>query len=220
MAYPVTRAAGFECRLPLFGSPAVSPRRVSRTSGSQRSDSACHRWSCRLEPMAPLALGVAAIAAARELVADNAKFTGAQFSRKVLEKLGFGREFAVSDQGTRTRLHCKDVKLSAFEAAGVGGSWLKEHEVKPGPAVPVTLPELPAPAGDYAPRPLSAAELSALHGRCASADVAELTRRGALLIPGLLTAQPSYIICHMSHFIPFTFIRKVPTNSTVVNNVK
>ena len=65
----------------------------------------------------------AAVAAARELVAEEARFTGAQFSRKVLEKMGCGREFAVNDQGTRTRLHSKDVKLAAFEAVGVGGAW-------------------------------------------------------------------------------------------------
>ena len=93
----------------------------------------------------------AAIAAARELVAEGATFTGAQFSRRVIERMGYGREFAVNDQGTRTRLHSKDVKLAAFEAAlatsgslrGAGGEWLKTHEVKPGPAVAVVLPELP-----------------------------------------------------------------------------
>ena len=56
----------------------------------------------------------AAIAAAQELVAGCATFTGAQFSRRVIEKMGYGREFAVNDQGTRTRLHGKDVKLAAF----------------------------------------------------------------------------------------------------------
>ena len=85
----------------------------------------------------------AAIAAARELVAGCATFTGAQFSRRVIEQMGYGREFAVNDQGTRTRLHGKDVKLAAFEAVGAGvdgvglegcsswaSEWLKAHEVK------------------------------------------------------------------------------------------
>jgi hypothetical protein len=129
----------------------------------------------------------AAIAAARELVAEEARFTGAQFSRKVLEKMGCGREFAVNDQGTRTRLHSKDVKLAAFEAVGVGGAWLKAHEVKPGPAVPVALPELPPPGDGTPPSPLSEEEHSAMRARLGEADAAELERRGALLIPGLLT---------------------------------
>jgi len=135
----------------------------------------------------------AAIAAARELVAEGATFTGAQFSRRVIERMGYGREFAVNDQGTRTRLHSKDVKLAAFEAAlatsgslrGAGGEWLKTHEVKPGPAVAVVLPELPI--GGAPPRQLSAAELGALQARVAAADTDALRRRGGLLIPGLLT---------------------------------
>ena len=140
----------------------------------------------------------AAITAARELVAGCAEFTGAQFSRRVMEKMGYGREFAVNDQGTRTRLHSKDVKLAAFEAAGAGVEgvgvkgcnswaleWLKAHEVKPGPAVAVDLPQLPA--GGAPPRQLSAAELGALRARVAAADVEALRRHGGLLIPGLLT---------------------------------
>ena len=127
----------------------------------------------------------AAIAAARELVAEHATFTGAQFSRRVIEHMGYGREFAVNDQGTRTRLHSKDVKLAAFEAVGVGSDWLKAHEVKPGPAVAVVLPELPA--GGTLPRLLSVEELGALHARVAEADADTLLRRGALLIPSVLT---------------------------------
>ena len=92
----------------------------------------------------------AAIAAARELVAGCAEFTGAQFSRRVMEKMGYGREFAVNDQGTRTRLHSKDVKLAAFEAVGAGFdgvgvkgcnswalAWLKAHESE---AFPINFP--------------------------------------------------------------------------------
>ena len=135
----------------------------------------------------------AAIAAARELVDGDATFTGAQFSRRVIDKMGYGREFAVNDQGTRTRLHSKDVKLAAFEAVfgedgrgrQVCGEWLKAHEVKPGPAVAVVLPQLPA--GGEPPRQLSAAELGALRARVAAADADALRRRGGLLIPGLLT---------------------------------
>ena len=140
----------------------------------------------------------AAIAAAREFVNGDATFTGAQFSRRVIEKMGYGREFAVNDQGTRTRLHSKDVKLAAFVAVGIGHEgiglkycnswaleWLKAHEVKPGPAVAVVLPQLPA--GGAPPRQLSAAELGALRARVAAADVEGLRRRGGLLIPGLLT---------------------------------
>ena len=140
----------------------------------------------------------AAIAAARELVAGCATFTGAQFSRRVIEKMGYGCEFAVNDQGTRTRLHVKDVKLAAFEAVGAGfdgvglkgcsslaSEWLKAHEVKPGPAAPVALPELPA--GGAPPRQLSAAELSAMRARVADASADALREHGALRIPGLLT---------------------------------
>ena len=140
----------------------------------------------------------AAIAAARELVAGCATFTGAQFSRRVIEQMGYGREFAVNDQGTRTRLHGKDVKLAAFEAVGAGvdgaglkgcsswaSEWLKAHEVKPGPAAPVALPELPA--GEAPPRQLSAAELSAMRAKVAAVDADALRERGALRIPGLLT---------------------------------
>lgn len=140
----------------------------------------------------------AAKAAARELVAGCDTFTGAQFSRRVIEEMGYGREFAVNDQGTRTRLHGKDVKLAAFEAVGAGFDgvglkgcrswaleWLKAHEVKPGPAAPVALPELPA--GGAPPRQLSAAELSAMRSRVAAADAEALRERGALRIPGLLT---------------------------------
>ena len=140
----------------------------------------------------------AAIAAARELVAGCATFTGAQFSRRVIEQMGYGREFAVNDQGTRTRLHGKDVKRAAFEAVGAGvdgvglegcsswaSEWLKAHEVKPGPAAPVALPELPA--GEAPPRQLSAAELSAMRARVAAVDAHALRERGALRIPGLLT---------------------------------
>ena len=108
----------------------------------------------------------------------------------MLENMGF-TEWAYNDQGTRTRLHSPDLKLPAFEAAGVNQQWLDKHTLGKGagklpPARPVPVPELPT--GDIPSEP-TIPSATALQRRLSAADHAVLEREGVLLIKGLLSKK-------------------------------
>jgi hypothetical protein len=133
-------------------------------------------------------------AAARQFVESGKPFAGSDWSRAVLERMGFTK-WAYNDQGTRTRLHARELKLSAFKAAGVDEKWLDEHTLGSGaharagplpPAVPVALPELPAEEPPSKPSVPSAADLQV---RLSAAERTVLEEDGVLRIAGLLSKR-------------------------------
>ena len=138
----------------------------------------------------PTRIKAASLKAARHFVKSGRPFAGSDWSRTVLENMGF-TEWAYNDQGTRTRLHSPDLKLPAFEAAGVNQQWLDKHTLGKGagklpPARPVPVPELPTGGIPSEPTIPSAA---ALQRRLSAADHAVLEREGVLLIKGLLSKK-------------------------------
>jgi hypothetical protein len=133
--------------------------------------------------------------AARELVASGKPFTGAAYSRLVLQKMGY-TEWAVNDQGTRTRLHAKEVKLAAFKRAGADEKWLSSREMgklggpKRDPPLPVLLPPLPtAEESELVSSPSVPTAEELQHQLEHHADAARLLSEGVLRIPSLLSAQ-------------------------------